>query len=123
EEDTDVIDPVVRPLERAGYQFTRLRTVEEALSAVEQIRRADLILLDMILPVGQTEQEFGRYTGVGLLRELRETYGIHTAVVALTVVTNSDVLHELEGLDVAEVVHKPVRPSELKERVERVLTT
>jgi len=31
ENDTDVIDPVVRPLERAGHQFIRLHTVREAL--------------------------------------------------------------------------------------------
>jgi len=27
EDDTDMIDPVVRPLERAGHQFIRLHTV------------------------------------------------------------------------------------------------
>jgi hypothetical protein len=27
EDDTDVIDPVVRPLERVGHQFTRLHTM------------------------------------------------------------------------------------------------
>lgn len=32
EDDTDVIDPVVRPLERAGHPFIRLHTVREALT-------------------------------------------------------------------------------------------
>ena len=34
EDDTDVIDPVVRPLERAGHQFIRLHTVREALDTL-----------------------------------------------------------------------------------------
>jgi CheY-like chemotaxis protein len=121
EDDTDIIDPVVRPLELAGHRFVRLRTATEALNAVQQIREADLILLDMILRPGQTKQEFGRYPGLDVLRELRKVQGVTTPVVALTVVTREEVLHQLKELDVADIVRKPVRPSELKERVERVL--
>lgn len=121
EDDTDVIAPVVRPLERAGHQFVRLHTVAEALEAVEKIREADLILLDMILPPGQTEREFGRYPGKDVLYELREIHGVTTPVVALTVVTREEVIQQLKALGVADIVRKPVRPSELRDRVEKVL--
>jgi DNA-binding response OmpR family regulator len=50
EDDTDVVDPVVRPLERAGHHFIRLHTVREARAAMEAMRQADLILLDIALP-------------------------------------------------------------------------
>lgn len=121
EDDTDIIDPVVRPLERAGYEIVRLRSVAEALNAVEQIRAAKLILLDMILPPHSDGREYGRYPGLKLLEILQRDQGITTPVVALTVVTHADVEHGLHALGVSEIVRKPVRPSELKERVEKIL--
>lgn len=48
EDDIDIIEPVVRPLELAGYTFVKLRTIAEALNVIEVIRQADLVLLDMI---------------------------------------------------------------------------
>ena len=39
EDDTDIIDPVVRPLERAGHRFVRLHTAQEALDAIDELRR------------------------------------------------------------------------------------
>lgn len=123
EDDTDIIYPVVRPLERAGYLFIRLRTASEALEleAVEQIRNADLILLDMLLPAGKTEPVVGEYSGKDILYQLRKVHGVTTPVVIFTVVINTTLLHQLEELNVADIVRKPVRPSELKERVEKAL--
>jgi DNA-binding response OmpR family regulator len=121
EDDSDIIAPVIRPLEKAGYRFVRLRTAAEALEAIDQIKRADLILLDMILPPGHTERPFGRYAGKDVLRELRHTHNVKTPIVVLTVVTDEDVLRQVEDLGVADIVRKPVLPSELKERVQQVL--
>ena len=121
EDDTDIIDPVVRPLELAGHRFVRLRNDKETLEAVNRIREADLILLDMILPPGQIDREFSRYPGLDVLRELREVHGLKTPVVALTVVTREEILQQLRELGAVDIVRKPVRPSELKERVKRVL--
>jgi CheY-like chemotaxis protein len=121
EDDSDVIEPVIRPLRLAGYLFVRLRTATEALEAVQQIREADLILIDLILPPGQAKDRFGRYAGLDVLRELRKVHNVKTPVVVLTVVTREDVLEQVEQLDVADIVRKPVLPSELKGRVERVL--
>jgi CheY-like chemotaxis protein len=123
DDDTDIIDPVVRPLELAGYVFHRLHTVAEALSAdaLERMRRADLVLLDMILPPGPIERAFSPYPGKDILHELRRVQGITTPVIVLTVVTNEEVLRQVEALGVADIVRKPARPSYLKEAVERVL--
>ena len=127
EDDTDIIDPVVRPLERAGHRFLRLHSAQEALDALEEIRHADLILLDIIFPPAnnaphsfdQTEG-FSHYTGLHLLRELRQTQGVTTPVIVLTVVIRPELDTELQALDVVDIIHKPVRPSELKRRVEAV---
>ena len=126
EDDTDIIDPVVRPLERAGHRFIRLRSAREALEALEEIRRADLILLDIIFPPAQVPHGFDpvngfdQYTGLHLLQELRDVHGVTTPVVVLTVVVRPELDKELQALDVADTIHKPVRPSELKRRVEAV---
>ena len=121
EDDIDIIEPVVRPLELAGYTFVKLRTIAEALNAIEVIRQADLVLLDMILPPSHIDREFGRYPGRKLLEILRKEYGIVTPVIALTVVTQTEVLEDLWKLGVADVLRKPIRPSVLKQRVEDVL--
>lgn len=127
EDDTDIIDPVVRPLERAGHRFLRLHSAQEALDALEEIRHADLLLLDIIFPPANTgphsfdqAEGFSHYTGLHLLRELRQVHGVTTPVIVLTVVIRPELDTELQALDVADIIHKPVRPSELKRRVEAV---
>ncbi len=122
EDDVDVIAGVTRPLERAGHRFVHLRNVAEAREHFDLLRKADLILLDMILPPGTSEltHPTERYPGQALLREIREA-GIETPVIVLSVVAREDVHRELERLGVAEVIRKPVLPSELKKRVEAVL--
>ena len=54
EDATDVIDPVVRPLERAGHQFIRLRTMREVLDAMDTDAAGGARLLDMALPPADT---------------------------------------------------------------------
>jgi len=123
EDDIPIINAVLRPLELAGYQFVRLRTAQEALEALDRIREADLILLDMILPPGQTDRKFGPYPGLEVLEELRQVHGVTTPVVVLSVVTREEVHRRLCELGVAKenILRKPVLPSKLKERVEQVL--
>lgn len=121
EDDTNVIDPVVRPLERAGYTIVRFNTVEEALQAIDQIRTADLLLLDMIHLPPATGEDFGRYPGLTVLRQLRETHGVATPVVVFSVVSHTQTHAQLRELGVADIIRKPVLPSELKRRVEQVL--
>lgn len=124
EDDVDIIAGVVRPLERAGYRFEQIRTVAEAREKFDLLRRADLILLDMILPPGQSGVTMlsSPYPGKELLREIRDA-GIDTPVIVLSVVARDEVRRELERLGVADVIRKPVLPSELKRRVESVLET
>ena len=81
-------------------------------------------MLDIIFPPAPSGFDpangFSPYTGLQLLRELREVHGVHLPVVVLTVVIRPELDQELEALDVADIIHKPVRPSELKQRVEAV---
>ena len=121
EDDIDIIGPVVRPLERAGYKIVRLRTAREVFENIESLHEADLILLDMLLPDAGSGLELGRYTGLDIFRELKQNHGLTTPVVALTVVAREEVRVNLRDLGVADIIRKPVRPSELKERIEQIL--
>ena len=60
EDDVDIIGPVVRPLEHAGYKIIRLRTAKEVFDNVQKLHDADLILLDMLLPDGGVDYELSR---------------------------------------------------------------
>lgn len=121
EDDVDIIGSVVRPLERAGYKIIRLRSVKEVMDNIRHLQNADLILLDMLLPPGGVVMDLSRYTGLDILRELKEKHDLITPVVALTVVAREEVRSALRKLGVADIIRKPVRPSELKERIEQIL--
>ena len=129
DDDTEIIDAVVYPLERVGHRIIRLHTEPEALAAIDQLRHADLLLLAMIFPPSRAlthphrVQGLDRYTGLHLLQLLRDVYHLTTPVVALTAVICPDLDRALQALDVADILHKPVRPSELKQRIEAVWAT
>jgi DNA-binding response OmpR family regulator len=122
EDDVDIISPVVRPLERAGYRVIPLRTAKEAFDNIQKLHEADLVLLDMLLPSGELDMEFSRYTGLEIFKELKETHDLQTPVIALTVVAREEVRKNLRMLGIADIIRKPVRPSVLKERIEQVLS-
>lgn len=121
EDDTHIIKPVVRPLEKEGYQIVELTSATEALSQKELLADADLILLDMILPQGGGGKHGGsHYLGLDILRFLKDS-GIQTPVIVLTVVTDEDVRSRIREYGVAAVLRKPVLPSKLKQQVDEIL--
>lgn len=122
EDDIDIIYPVIRPLELAGFTILKYRTVRDANEAMEQVRNADLILLDMLLPKGSEGSEVEDYEGLQLLREWRAAYGEDfPPVVAFSVITSDRVVSQLRKLKVAGIIRKPERPSQLKLYIEKVL--
>ena len=120
EDDTNIINDVVRPLERSGFVIERFYTVKEALDNVEALQACDLILLDLIIPPGDTDERFGHYPGMYLLRTFREQYQLEQPVIVLSVVADADVFQDLKTLN-AEIENKPILPSKLKRLVEEVL--
>jgi len=124
EDDAPVIAPVVDPLVEAGYQVLEIHTVADALEKVEIIRSADVVLMDIILPLGEAAFEAGPHSGIDLLRHLREKEQIDTPVVIFTVIDVEPYRSELEqDLRVADILKKPVLPSELKRRIDRAVAT
>jgi DNA-binding response OmpR family regulator len=121
DDDIEIIEPVIKPLVQDDHKITRIRTIQEALEEIEFLRTCDLILLDMILPLGDCDEDFGYYSGALLLRKLREEYEVTTPVIIFSVVVPNRIKEQLDSLNVAEYVLKPALPTELKEAVDAVL--
>lgn len=120
EDDTDIINDVVRPLERGGYLIERFYSVKDALDHLDALRACDLILLDLIIPPGETEEHFGHYPGMQLLRKFRTEFELKQPVIVLSVVADVEVFQDLKELS-AEIENKPILPSKLKRLVEEAL--
>jgi CheY-like chemotaxis protein len=121
EDDADIIWAVVQPLVDAGNEIRTLKTISGALKAVEELKTADLIILDMILPPGDLQEDLGDYPGIWLLKKLREKYEVSAPVIVLSVVNGAKLESLLEGLPVASYLRKPVLRSELRKAVEAIL--
>ena len=123
EDDYIIIGAVVQPLEKAGHRVDRYRTAAEALAAVDALRRADLILFDVLIPPGDTERDLGKYVGVELMRVLRQDLAVDVPAMAFTVVSSPAIDGQLQNLGVARMLTKPILPSELKREVDDVLAS
>jgi CheY-like chemotaxis protein len=120
EEDTYIIRSVVRPLEDRGYQIDVVENMHDALERIDDLKKCDLILLDIILPTGTVDWEEENHVGLAILRRLR-AQGVTTPVIALTVVRKTETTEALHALGVKHILHKPVLPSELEKKVLQVL--
>lgn len=122
EDDAPVITPVLAPLVAAGYEVVEIKSVAEALTKMDVIRSADAVLMDVILPLGGAELACEPYSGLALLRLIREQEHIETPIVIFTVVDVEPFKLELErDLRVSAILKKPVLPSELKRRIEQAI--
>jgi CheY-like chemotaxis protein len=96
---------LVKPLQAAGYVLQRYRTYGEALDNVEQMRQAQLLIIDLIIPPGTADIE-GRYLGLALLRQLR-SLGLNQPAVVMSVVLYNTVKSELDQIpNVIEFINK-----------------
>ncbi len=129
EDDSEEIAAVIKPLQRAGFQFKPYFTYSEALEKIDEIRQCDLILLDLILPPGtqmspelEARLENEEYLGLFLLEQLRSEFQISAPVIVLSVVAGLKSLEEKKNaLPDVVFLAKPIRPSVLKSTVYRAL--
>ena len=103
-----------------GFEVFTAQSGSKALAQVDHIQ-PDLVLLDVILPPGDSGEGFGYYSGVPLLHRLREEYGITIPVIVFSVVDPVKVEEDLALLNVADYVRKPALPSELDKAICTVL--
>jgi len=112
DDDPNALDIVRTFLESRGYTVATANDGNEALSMLEEVRPA-LVLLDVMMP-GMDGWEVAR------IIKNHPTYG-DTRVVMLT--ARSDFADKHEGLRAGadDYIVKPIRLAELAERVERNL--
>jgi len=130
DDDNDLLyESLAAPLEWAGYRVLRYPTIPAARAALDQIREADLLLLDMILPDRpEDEQAHVPYnTGVTWLEELRRDPALGAIpVIVLSVVSvaqRPELSERLKTLGVITVLNKPILPSKLKQAIVQAIGT
>jgi CheY-like chemotaxis protein len=115
-----VIEPVILPLKKMGYNFINYATAHEVEENINELRKADVIILDLLLPTG-TDESDEEYGGIPLLARLKTKHKIKVPIIVFTVVTKIEKLENIRKSGVAAILHKPIDPQDLKERVEEVL--
>lgn len=117
DDDPDILDNIITVLETQPYRLATARDGKKCMEMMAQ-EVPDLLILDLLMP---------RMDGWGVIREMRSEprYARVPIMVLTTVIEDaSRRRYELEtgiGMDVQEYVQKPVMPTELIRRVEKLL--
>ena len=109
EDDADLREIVCEVLESAGYEPTPAAGGEEALAALDEPRRADLILLDLTMP---------GMSGFELRERLLKMPGL--SAIPVVVMTASRAF-DPAVLSPAGVLLKPLDATQLLDTIDRVL--
>jgi len=117
DDDPDILDNIVTVLETQPY---RLATARDGKKCMEMIAEEipDLLILDLLMP---------RMDGWGVIREMRSEpryMGVPIMILTTVIEDASRRRYELEtgiAMDVQAYIQKPVSPSELIRRVEKLL--
>jgi len=102
---------LVRMLQAQGFNCFEAGTGREALTVLERIGEAPLVISDMRMP---------ELDGVGLLEQLRQRYP-DTSVIMLTGMTETTTAVDCLHMGAADFLLKPISVGELQARVARVL--
>jgi CheY-like chemotaxis protein len=127
DDDRDLVETLRIVLESGGYEMVAAYDAEAGLEKV-QSERPDLVLLDVMMPNATEGFHF-----VWRLRQLGGEYFSNVPVIMLTAIhertdlrfypESGDGTYKAgEFLPVQDFLDKPVEPSRLLERVERVLS-
>lgn len=92
-------------LERQGYEVTNVTNGEQAL---EQVDKADLVLLDIFLP---------KITGDEFLRKIRSRGNMVPVVLMSAAMGEAEALECFKEFKVIDYVAKPFRTKDLVEKV------
>jgi DNA-binding response OmpR family regulator len=120
DDDPDILDAVTWILESRGYQVVTARDGLEGLATLKS-ENPDLMILDLLMP---------KMDGFAVFKELRDPRWSKYQDIPILILSSvreeaSRRRYELETgheLDVDDYVEKPMDPSVLLERVERLIT-
>ena len=121
--DNDVVfsEPIIWRLEREKHDVTFVRSVEETRNVINNT--FDIVILDIMMPRGpytKAESDFGKRTGMLLLKEI-ELRHPQLPVVILTVIPKEELQPEVDKhKSVKAFLEKPVTPSEILTAIEKI---
>ncbi len=103
-----------------------VKPVEDVDDALEELKKKyDLILLDIMMPLGRNLAEDdvkgGYETGVPLARRIKEGTNKDTPIIVITANPDNRVEAALRKLGVSAYLKKPVDQLELEEEIEKAL--
>lgn len=107
------------------YRVLTASNADDALLILEErAENVDLILLDIMMPVGQRvdDPRRGRTTGVGFARIALREMKLDIPIICYTVVDDADVVAELTKIGVSQIVFKDKLPSQLEAIIKRHLS-
>jgi len=110
EDDYKMIGSLVKRLEEDGHTILPFGSWQEVEERIETVCKCDAVILDVILPPIK-EDDF--YTGLYVVKQLREQHMYQGPIVICSRVANPEVLHQLHALGVTSILRKPVLPSAL----------
>jgi CheY-like chemotaxis protein len=122
DDDTPIIEPVMKPIIDDGHEIIRFKSAKEVIDSIETIRKCDLIIMDMIIPTGrENNTPYRLYSGVQILSKLRREYEVKVPVFIFSVVDKVKVMDQMSDLGVAEYIRKPALQTDLKRAVDSFL--
>ena len=111
EDDISLVDGLKHSLKKNGFEAEIVRTVSEALNSIKDIRKYDLLILDVTLPDG---------TGFDVCEAVRRQ-GQQVPIIFLT--ASDEEVNIIRGLDSGgdDYITKPFRLGELCSRIRALL--
>ena len=111
EDDISLVDGLQYSLKKNGFEAEIVRTVSEALNSIKDIRKYDLLILDVTLPDG---------TGFDVCEAVRRQ-GQQVPIIFLT--ASDEEVNIIRGLDSGgdDYITKPFRLGELCSRIRALL--
>ncbi len=113
DDDIDVVKAMQSLIESWSCQFTGVYSVEEALQVVKSGIKPDFIVSDYRLP---------NQTGINCIALLREALLTETPALLVSGDTDPKILKEIKSYKIP-LLHKPVKPVQLRIAITRLLTS
>jgi DNA-binding response OmpR family regulator len=113
DDDADFVEATRAVLESVPYQVLVAHNGDEGLAKARETQ-PNLVILDMIMPVKD---------GFQILKELKSDPALASVPVMLLTALSDGIISPNTGLvnEVADYIDKPIRPTELLQRVEKLL--
>jgi CheY-like chemotaxis protein len=116
------LEGLVKPLKDQGYFVDYAFSELDAEMKIQSGPKYDLLIIDLIIPAGKEGDRGDRkLIGVDLIKRLRIDLNVQIPIVVVSVVNDTAVINSLKNFISLYLAKRALRPSKLKEEVDRIL--